>query len=436
MVVPVLVIQLNEPHAALGQAPGQQAVRGEGAVAGLAAVQIQDVLGLLAGVHQIGNAGLHLEGHLVLRDPRGDFRIVHDGVVLGIDRVGRLHHVLLLVAGDAGRVAQVQHRVAAAAQGDALEPAGQKPRRPLPRRDGLVLPAAAQGGEHHETGQILGFAAQAVHDPGAHRGPPGDLRTGVDEHVRRIVIDGFRGHGPHEADFVGGRADLLEQFADLRPGVELLELQLRAVADEFGALQLRQLLALGHALRHRLAVHLGQHGLVVEGLQVGRSAGHRQPDHAFGFGGEVRRLQHAAPAPRCGSGQQLRIHQRAQGHRAQPGGGQPQEAAPADVLPERRLRIVARELGKSVSCVYPPGRAGRVRRTEFNFRGQTFFQMVGSIGPRKLNSVRLSPCINSVSPFRADSKSLAPRWSRRPARLGPRSCGAGAKPTFKIAPAA
>ncbi len=54
------------------------------------------------------------------------------------------------------------------------------------------------------------------------------------------------------------------------------------------ALELRQLLALGHALRHGLAVHLGQLGFPVEGFQVGRTAGHGEPDDALRLGRVVR----------------------------------------------------------------------------------------------------------------------------------------------------
>src|SRR5207248_9155534 len=48
VVVPVLVIKLDEAHAALGQTAGQQAVGGERTVARLAAVEIEHVLRFLA----------------------------------------------------------------------------------------------------------------------------------------------------------------------------------------------------------------------------------------------------------------------------------------------------------------------------------------------------------------------------------------------------
>ena len=62
-----------------------------------------------------------------------------------------------------------------------------------------------------------------------------------------------------EADVVDHRADLREQRADLGLVLpELRERMLRPEADQLLALQLRELLPFREALRHRLAVHLGQ----------------------------------------------------------------------------------------------------------------------------------------------------------------------------------
>ena len=78
--VPVAVIELDEPHAPLGQPAGQQAVGGERAVGAWRAVQVEHVLRLIGDIDQLGDAGLHLERQLVLGDARGDFRVA-DGVV-------------------------------------------------------------------------------------------------------------------------------------------------------------------------------------------------------------------------------------------------------------------------------------------------------------------------------------------------------------------
>ena len=78
-----------------------------------------------------------------------------------------------------------------------------------------------------------------------------------------------------------------------------LKLALRAEAVQLLPLELRDLLALGDALRHRLAVHLGELRLVVERLQVRRPAGHRQPDDALRLRREVRLVM--TPRQRSGA---------------------------------------------------------------------------------------------------------------------------------------
>ncbi len=66
----------------------------------------------------------------------------------------------------AGRVREIQDRIAAVAEDDPLIFRGQKATRPV----GCPAAGAFAGGEHHETGKVLRLAAQAVGDPGAHGG--------------------------------------------------------------------------------------------------------------------------------------------------------------------------------------------------------------------------------------------------------------------------
>ena len=63
-----------------------------------------------------------------------------------------------------------------------------------------------------------------------------------------------------------------------------------------------ELLALGEALRHRLAVHLGELRLGIEGFQLRWAARHGQPDHPGGFLGKVGCLEHPFHARRPGQG--------------------------------------------------------------------------------------------------------------------------------------
>ena len=87
---------MNEPHAALGQPAGQQAVVGEGAVGAFAAVHIEHVLRLVGDVDQVGHARLHAERQFVLRDARGDFGILLDRIAHAIQTVDGRDDVVLL----------------------------------------------------------------------------------------------------------------------------------------------------------------------------------------------------------------------------------------------------------------------------------------------------------------------------------------------------
>ena len=76
VLVPAAVEELDETHAALGEAAGEQAVGGVGAgLAGLRAVEIEGGGGFAGEVGEFGHGGLHAEGHLVGMDAGDGFRI-------------------------------------------------------------------------------------------------------------------------------------------------------------------------------------------------------------------------------------------------------------------------------------------------------------------------------------------------------------------------
>ena len=117
VMVPVAVVELDEAHAALGQAAGQQAVGRERAVARPRCRTASSTLaGSLARVHQLGHARLHAERHLVLRDRVAiSGSSTQSGCACRLSALHRVDHVALLrVASTPGGVAQVEHRVALA----------------------------------------------------------------------------------------------------------------------------------------------------------------------------------------------------------------------------------------------------------------------------------------------------------------------------------
>src|SRR3954447_5403573 len=102
--------------------------------------------------------------------------------------------------------------------------------------------------------------------------------------MRRVVIDGFGGHRPDQADLIDDRTNLRKQLTYLGAvAAELFETMLWSKTHEFLPLQLRDLFSFRERLGHRLAVQLRQPGFVIERLQVRRTARHAEPNHPFYF---------------------------------------------------------------------------------------------------------------------------------------------------------
>ena len=112
----------------------------------------------------------------------------------------------------------------------------------------------------------------------------------------RVVVNRLGGHRADDAEFVHHRTDVREKLANFRAGLSKpSELELRAVAQQLFALQLRQLFAAGHAFGHRLAVHLREFGLGIERFQMRRPSRHREPDDAPDLRRVMRGVHHARP---------------------------------------------------------------------------------------------------------------------------------------------
>ncbi len=156
--VPAALEDLHEAHVPLGQAPGQEAIGGEGAGnVHVGAVQVEDVLGLARrNVGQLGHRGLHPVGHLVLRDAGVDFRIADGRQFLLVQLGERVEHSPAAGRVDAGGVRQVKHRVARGAERDALVARRQEAGPPQAGENGLrVALGAPSRMQDDERGQVL-----------------------------------------------------------------------------------------------------------------------------------------------------------------------------------------------------------------------------------------------------------------------------------------
>src|SRR5690348_3575753 len=79
MLVPRFVEQLNKPHSALNQPPGEEAVSRKRMNGWVDAIQAQGFLGFLREIHKLRRSSLKLECHFIRLDPGLHFGIAHFG---------------------------------------------------------------------------------------------------------------------------------------------------------------------------------------------------------------------------------------------------------------------------------------------------------------------------------------------------------------------
>ena len=257
----------------------------------------------------------------------------------------------------------VQDGVSLGTELDPLEPAGEEARMPLPRGDRLPLAIVTRAHHDDKPGEIVGVAAEAVPQPAPRRRPPRHHGAGVHEGVGGIVVDRLGVEALHNRDPVGDpRGDLREDLADLLPALShLVEGMLGSEALQRLPLELGDLLPLGEALRHRLAIHGGELRLVVEGVEVGHASGHVEPDHPLRPRRHMvgpdhpRPVGQIYPVRRGGLGLPPAPEEGAKGERPEAASGAGEERAPGWVEPCREVagsRIEGAH-GVSSSCRFP-----------------------------------------------------------------------------------
>ncbi len=322
VLIPSLVVDLDEADAAFGQPPREQAVRRERArLAAVLAVHLEDRLRLVRQVGHFRHARLHAVGHFVLRDPRLDLRVEFALELVTIQLVEFVEHRVPTGCTDAVGIAEIQDRVLAGTKLHALILRVQEAAPPEPRVERLILLPGRH--QHDERGQVVVHRAQPVGKPRPHRRPAGDLRARLEERDRRVVVDRLGEHRLHEAHIINDVAVAGQQIAEPRARLPMLG----EFEDRPGQRQRRLLgrhagepLTGADEVGQLLAVLFVQQRLVVEQILLRRPAGLKQIDHSLDARREMQLPEHAAAGRGRGAGRagQRTVEQRAQRQTTQP----------------------------------------------------------------------------------------------------------------------
>ena len=179
-----------------------------------------------------------------------------------------------------GGIIEKQHGIRARAQLDSLMHGGEKTAPPEPGVERLS--PRLLGNQDEERGQVPILAAQAVAGPGSHAGTTGELRAGLEERDRRIVVDRLGVHAPDEAELVHDARHVRDELAGPEPRLAVsFEAKLRCRQGQRRLLRrhAREPLPTSHAVGQLLAMEFFQHGLVVEELQLRRRPTLEEVDH-------------------------------------------------------------------------------------------------------------------------------------------------------------
>ena len=305
VVVPVLVIELDETDAPLGEPPGENAVGGERAgVPCIGAVLFDQVVRLVGEIGHLGHARLHPEGHLVVGDPGRDLG-VGDPLKLMLVQLPQAVEQLAAVVGiDTRGIGDVEHGIAAGAKPDRLMTRGQEARAPEVRHQRLA--ALVVRDEYDERGKVVVGIAEAVVEPGTDARPPWDLRPALHEGHAGSVVDAFGVHRADEAEPVGDLRRVGQKLA--QPGAGLtISGEPEGRADErdrtLVARHAGQPLPAPDALGQLFSALFDEQRLVVVEIELRRSARLKQINHPFRPGRKMEAAQHAAgPTGGCFGG--------------------------------------------------------------------------------------------------------------------------------------
>ena len=222
MGIPAAMIELDEPHTSLSQAPRQQAiVRVPSHLRRIGPIELQDAFWFALNVDQLRYAHLHAKGQLVLGDASGDHRVIEPISLFPVELAEGVEHAPALRARDSVRIVQVENGVTLAAKFNSLKSARQKTCPPETIVKWLACLRPAVGGQGHEGWQILVLAAKPVGHPCPHTRATGINRSGLKERRGGVMIDRLSVHALHQAHIVDHLRHVLQRLAETGPGFSM-----------------------------------------------------------------------------------------------------------------------------------------------------------------------------------------------------------------------
>jgi hypothetical protein len=152
----------------------------------------------------------------------------------------------------------------------------------------------------------------------------------VHEEIPLRMLAELRGHAADHAEVIRYAADLREEIAHFKARLPVaFEVPVRGL-DGAVVVELRFF----DGSRHRLALELLEHGLVIEGIDVGHAAAHVEEDDAARFGSETLGTIHERSLG-------LLVHEACERGHAEAGGGAGEEVtAGEDRVHEREKRVL------------------------------------------------------------------------------------------------
>ena len=297
--VPSPVEEVHEPHPLLDESAGEEAVVGEARLPGLGAVGLEDVRGLARDVHHLRHARLHPVGELVLRDARQRLGAPQLAGLEFVEILERVEALAPHLPVHAGRIGDVEHRVALRAALHPLIDAREESRTEGAR---AAVGLDPRGDEDDEAGEIPVLAPQAVRHPAPQARPARPGGAGVEEELGGGVVELVGVHAPHEAQPVGDALEVRDGVGELHSALAAAFPRPRRAEELGGAGGEGEGLPLDRVGGAVLAGVLHQLRSVVVEIEMGGRTGEVDDDHPLGARREVRgpRCQRVAGPPRGG----------------------------------------------------------------------------------------------------------------------------------------